>query len=118
MDIVNIEALIAQGRIVTSADIDPANDYAVIGKWQRNNRKKGGDGNSYPAYAIPLSELGGSTPITLGVIPVGTGPSIADGTWSFVGNNLVPLTTGSDIGTDTLRAGTIYSGPVHAGLPD
>ena len=115
--LIDIVTLISQGKIVTSSNIDPANDYVAIQKFVPNNRKLKGDNKAYQTFAVPLSELlggGSTTPITLGVIPVGTGPSIADGTWSFVGNNLVPLTTGSDIGTDTLRAGTIYSGPVHA----
>lgn len=114
--LIDIVTLISQGKIVTSSNIDPANDYVAIQKFVPNNRKLKGDNKAYQTFAVPLSELlggGSTTPITLGVIPVGTGPSIADGTWSFVGNNLVPLTTGSDIGTDTLRAGTIYSGPVH-----
>lgn len=51
---------------------------------------------------------GAGTPITLGVIPQGTGPSIADGTWHFEGNNLVPNVSGSNLGSPTNRINTIY----------
>lgn len=111
MDIVNIEALVAQGKIVKTPDIDPNNDYVVIGKWQPGNRKKGGDGNAYPSYAVPLSELlggGSTTPITLDVIPRGTGPSIADGYWAFSGKDLIPLTACSNIGSSSNRVKTIF----------
>lgn len=57
MEITNIEALIAQGKILKSTDLDPANDYLVVGKFQNGNRKKGGDGKSYPSYVIPIKDL-------------------------------------------------------------
>ena len=57
MELVNIEALIAQGKILNPADLDPANDYLIVGKWQKGSRKNGGDGNNYPAYVIPAGSI-------------------------------------------------------------
>lgn len=62
MDIENIQALIAQGKIVTLADIDPSQSYVGIGVYQAGNRKRGSANNSYPTYVIPVSELGGTPP--------------------------------------------------------
>ena len=62
MDIENIQALIAQGKIVTLADIDPSQSYVGIGVYQAGNRKRGSANNSYPTYVIPVSELGVTPP--------------------------------------------------------
>ena len=59
MDIVKIQALIAQGRVVKVTDIDPANSFVQIGVYQPDNRKIGSANNTYPPFVIPLSELGG-----------------------------------------------------------
>jgi hypothetical protein len=60
MDIFNIQALIKEGKIVGSADINLDNSYLQVGVYQPGNRKRGpSDANSYPSFAIPLSELGG-----------------------------------------------------------
>jgi len=54
-------------------------------------------------------KIGNGTPITLDVIPKGTGTDIVDGTWSFATNTLQPVTDGSNIGvTATNRIGTIF----------
>jgi hypothetical protein len=59
MDIVKIQSLIAQGKIVTLADINPAEAYLQLGVYQNNNRKIGsGDANTYAPYVIALSEFG------------------------------------------------------------
>lgn len=62
-NIVDIGSLITQGKILKTADIDPANDYAILQKWRPGNRKRGSDIGAYESFAIPLSELlgGGST---------------------------------------------------------
>jgi len=57
MDILNIQSLISQQKIVGSGDIDPDNAYLVVGVWQDGNRKSGASNNAYPSYAIPLSEV-------------------------------------------------------------
>jgi len=59
MDIVQIQALIAQGKVVELTDIDPAQSYVQIGVYQPDNRKIGSANNAYPPFVIPLSELGG-----------------------------------------------------------
>lgn len=62
MDIIKIQALIAQGRVVSITDIDPTQSFVQIGVYQPENRKIGSANNSYPSFVIPLSELasGGS----------------------------------------------------------
>ena len=59
MDIVKIQALIAQGRVVSITDIDPTQSFVQIGVYQPDNRKIGSANNSYPSFVIPLSEFGG-----------------------------------------------------------
>lgn len=111
MEIVNIEALIAQKRVLSSADIDSANDYLLIGKFQTGSAKyRGADPNAYKPYAVSIANLlsASATPITINVIPKGTGPSITDGTWWFKGNNIVPLNPNSSIGDATSRIATIF----------
>ena len=144
-DLFNIEALIAQERVVTPNQIDPNNAYIQIGIWEPTGRK---DGGHYPSAVLPLSSLlsgGGvysgdgttinlnpgnifsfvstnisqftndsgyltsaAVPITNNVIPKGTGASITDGSWEFSVNDLIPTTTGSNIGDATHRIGTIF----------
>lgn len=61
MDIFNIQALVDERRVVKITDIDPATSYAQIGVFQVNNRAAGAaNPNTYRAYAIALSELGGA----------------------------------------------------------
>ena len=57
MDIVKIQSLIAQGRVVSSTDIDPTQAYVQIGVYQPNNRKIGSAVETYPSFVIALSEL-------------------------------------------------------------
>jgi len=59
MDNYILQTLITQGRIVTSAEIDPDNSYLQIGVYQRGNRKSKAANDAYPLFAIPLSEVGG-----------------------------------------------------------
>lgn len=61
MDIVKIQTLIKQGRVVALSDIDPNESYLQIGVYQPNNRKIGpADANAYAPFVIPLSEVGGN----------------------------------------------------------
>jgi len=53
-----IQPLISDDRLVKLSDIDPKTSYAQIGVWQPNQQASGSPGNSYPSYAIPLSEIG------------------------------------------------------------
>jgi len=58
MDIFNIQSLIKQGKIVGLSGLDPNNSYLQIGVYQPNNRKAGSaDANTYPPFAIPLSQI-------------------------------------------------------------
>jgi hypothetical protein len=58
MDIFNVQSLITKKRIVTANDIDPTSSYLQVGVYQPNNRKAGAaDANTYPPFAIPLSQV-------------------------------------------------------------
>jgi len=57
MDIVKIQTLIAQGRVVELTDIDPTQSFVQIGIYQPDNRKIGSANSAYPSFVIPLSEL-------------------------------------------------------------
>lgn len=57
MDINNIQALIAQGLITDVASVDPNKAYVAVGVFQPGNRPAGSGNNTYPSYALPLSEL-------------------------------------------------------------
>jgi len=59
MDIVKIQALIAQGRVASITDIDPTQAFVQIGIYHPDNRKVGSANNSYPPFVIPLSEFAG-----------------------------------------------------------
>lgn len=59
MDIINIQALIAQGRIATLSDIDTSRSYVQIGVYQLGNRQVGsGNANTYAPCVISLQDLG------------------------------------------------------------
>jgi hypothetical protein len=59
MDILNIQALISRGRLVTSADIDPTETYVQIGVYQPGNRQNAsGNPDAYASYTIAISEIG------------------------------------------------------------
>jgi hypothetical protein len=109
MEDTTIESLIAQKRVVKKTDLlDPTNDYIVVGVYQNGTSKSKGDGTSYKNYVISIAELLATTPITLNVIPRGTGPSIADGFWAFSAKDIYPLTPCSNIGLPTNRIQTLY----------
>jgi hypothetical protein len=59
MDITKIQTLIAQGRVVTDInDVNPNETFVQVGVYQPNNRKIGsGNADTYPSFAIALSEL-------------------------------------------------------------
>lgn len=60
MDIVKIQSLIAQGKLVKLEDIDPSKSYVQLGVYQAGNRQKGAaNANTYAPYAIALDELKG-----------------------------------------------------------
>lgn len=58
MDIVKIQALIAQGKLIDLSSVDPADIYLQLGVYQSpNSRKSSGDANVYAPYAISLQNL-------------------------------------------------------------
>jgi hypothetical protein len=75
MEDITIDALIAQKRVVTTADLlTPTNDYMVVGVYQNGTNKSKGDGTSYKNYVISIAELlGGGSAYTAsnGIILVG-----------------------------------------------
>lgn len=70
MDIVKIQALISQGKIVTSTDVDPTKVYVQVGVYQEGTRQQAsGDANAYAPYVISLDEIiGGNTTPTTGTV--------------------------------------------------
>lgn len=64
MDIVNIQALIAQNRSVSITDIDRRNTYIQLGVFQTGNRPSGSsNADTYSPYVISINDL------LAGVIP-------------------------------------------------
>lgn len=58
MDIVKIQTLIGQGKVLDLTNIDPAQSFLQLGIYQQGNRKiRPGDPNTYAPFVIPLSEL-------------------------------------------------------------
>lgn len=58
MDIVKIQALIAQGRLIDLKDCDPGSTYLQLGIYQApNSRRNSGDFNTYAPYVISLQDL-------------------------------------------------------------
>lgn len=57
MDINNIQALIAQGLLTDVASVDPNTAYVAVGVYQPGNRQSGSGNNTYPSYAMPISEF-------------------------------------------------------------
>lgn len=58
MDIVNIQALISENKVVDLASIDSNNTYLQLGVYQVGNRKRSsGNANAYAPYVITVAEL-------------------------------------------------------------
>jgi hypothetical protein len=74
MDIFKIQALIAQGKLVTVTDINLDETYVQVGVYQPNNRKIGsGNADTYPSAVIALSQLGASYKYEIGQYVVSEG---------------------------------------------
>lgn len=54
-----------------------------------------------------------STPITSTYIPQGHATGLVDGTWQYSTNDLLPVTTGSNLGSSSKRIGTGYINTVN-----
>jgi hypothetical protein len=71
MDIFNIQALIREGRLVELSDIDPTSSYLQVGVFQTGNRQSNaGNADTYPSYAIAISEIGGNSVSNKNIIVV------------------------------------------------
>jgi len=101
MDLVKIQTLIAQGKVITDiTDIDPTQTFLQVGIYQPNNRKiKSGNADTYPSFVIPLSEID--------ILPGPQGPQGVQGPQGIQG---VPGVSGTS-GLETL---TRYSSPFQA----
>jgi hypothetical protein len=114
MDIVKIQALIAQGRVVKVTDIDPANSFVQIGVYQPDNRKIGSANNTYPPFVIPLSELGGNQDLAT-TLAIG---NTTGANWIDVDSGYG--LTGDDGGTisSTIKIDPLNSNPIHSQVLD
>jgi hypothetical protein len=104
MDILNISALINEGKSVNLADIDPTKAYVQIGVFQKGNRQlKPGNPNTYTSYVIPVSELGGGVTYTAsnGIALVGNDFQLASNLISQFTNDSGYLTSTDIIGMVT-----------------
>ena len=67
MDIVKIQSLIAQGRVVEASDINADETFLQVGVYQPNNRRVGSsNADTYAPFAIALSQLGASYKYEIG----------------------------------------------------
>jgi hypothetical protein len=63
MDIVNFDALKAQGRIIDPSQVNPEEDYFIIGKYTNHYSTNSQKYTKYPVYAIKAGDvMGGYTP--------------------------------------------------------
>lgn len=61
MDIANFDSLVAQGRIIDPADVNPNEDYFIIGKYTKHYTTNSYKYTDYPVYAIKAGDvMGGS----------------------------------------------------------
>ena len=60
MDIVNFDGLKAQGKVLDILDVDPNEDYFLIGKFDK--RAKEFKATNYPIFAIKAGDVMGGTP--------------------------------------------------------
>jgi hypothetical protein len=71
MDIFNIQALIRERKLVGLSDIDPTTSYLQVGVFQTGNRQSNAsNADTYPSYAIPISEIGGNSVSNKNIIVV------------------------------------------------
>ena len=71
MDIFNIQALIRERKLVTANDIDPTESYLQVGVFQTGNRaSNSSNADTYPSYAIAISEIGGNSVSNKNIIVV------------------------------------------------
>ena len=64
MDVVNFDTLKAQGRILDLADVDPNEDYLIIGKYTNKYTTDNFKYTKYPIYAIKAGDVLGVQSVT------------------------------------------------------
>jgi hypothetical protein len=57
MDVVNFDGLKAQDKIIDPADVDPNEDYFLIGKYTNHYRTNSMKATNYPIYAIKAGDV-------------------------------------------------------------
>ena len=63
MDIVNFDALTANNRIIDPSQVDPEEDYFILGKYTNHYTTNSQKYTKYPVYAIKAGDvMGGYTP--------------------------------------------------------
>jgi hypothetical protein len=62
MDIVNFDALKAQDRIIDPSQVDPEEDYFIIGKYTNHYTTNSMKYTKYPVYAIKAGDVMGTQP--------------------------------------------------------
>lgn len=62
MDIVNFDALKAQDRIIDPSQVDPEEDYFIIGKYTNHYTTNSMKYTKYPVYAIKAGDVMGKQP--------------------------------------------------------
>jgi hypothetical protein len=62
MDIVNFDALKAQDRIIDPSQVDPEEDYFILGKYTNHYTTNSMKYTKYPVYAIKAGDVMGTLP--------------------------------------------------------
>ena len=63
MDVVNFDGLTAQSKVIDPSQVDPNEDYFLIGKYTNHYRTNSMKATNYPIYAIKAGDvMGGYTP--------------------------------------------------------
>jgi len=64
MEVINVDALVAQGKVVTVNEVDLDNDYFVIAKFDPRFRNRTYKATDYPVYAIKAQDIVNPVPPT------------------------------------------------------
>lgn len=119
MDIVKIQSLIAQGRVIDLSSTDPNSVYLQLGVYQApNSRKSSGDFNTYAPYVISLQDLIGYNQVQdegIDLVKRNVLNFVGPGVVSFddpINNKTVVFVPGAAFGSAGLFAQTADSTPI------
>lgn len=119
MDIVKIQSLIAQGRVIDLSSTDPNSVYLQLGVYQApNSRKSSGDFNTYAPYVISLQDLIGYNQVqdeSVDLVKRNVLNFVGPGVVSFddpINNKTVVFVPGAAFGSAGLFAQTADSTPI------